>query len=155
MSADDDGDIVVGIEGGDLEETLNELAVIETPATGDKDKADDPLSSLLKHHPECTIHYKETVIPKLVLSASPPLKKDPNHRSHPFITQYEKTHVIGKRANMLSQGARPYVDIPPHITDVSDIAKLELEQRRLPFIICRTMPNGTHEMWRLSDLMIL
>lgn len=151
MSAEDD-DIQVGIEDGGLEETLDELAVIEGATAETKD---DPLAALLKHHPECTIHYRETVAPKLPLLASPPLNKDPNHRSPPFLTQYERTHIIGKRANMLSQGAMPYVDIPPHITDVTDIAKIELEQRRLPFIICRTMPNGAHEMWRLSDLLIL
>ena len=149
MSAEDED---VGVEMGDMEDVLDTLDVIgDVPEV----ESDDPLASLLKHHPECTIHYKETVVPKLILTASPPLTADPQHRSYPFLTQYEKTHIIGKRANMLSQGARPYIDIPPHVTNVSDIARLELEQRRLPFIICRTMPNGTHEMWRLADLLIL
>jgi DNA-directed RNA polymerase subunit K/omega len=146
MSGEDD-DIGMDAELDDMG-ALDVIAEVPTDVN-------DPLAALLKHHPECTIHYKETVVPKLILSASPPLNADPQHRSYPFLTQYEKTHVIGKRANMLSQGARPYVDVPPHITDVSDIARLELEQRRLPFIICRTMPNGTHEMWRLADLLIL
>lgn len=151
MSADDDD--AIGLEGGDFGDTLDVLEVIaEAPPASD---LNDPLAALMKHHPECKIHYKETVIPKLALSASPPFNSDSQHRSYPFLTQYEKTHVIGKRANMLSQGARPYVDVPSHITDVGDIARLELEQRRLPFIICRTMPDGTHEMWRLADLLIL
>jgi len=41
------------------------------------------------------------------------------------------------------------------VTECLDIAKLELEQRRLPFIIKRPMPDGKFEYWRLSDLMIL
>jgi DNA-directed RNA polymerase subunit K/omega len=120
----------------------------------DVQKAEDPLDSLRKHHPECTIHYSESILPKLQLTSFPP-STDANHRSPPFLSQYEKTHILGKRANMLSQGARPFVDVPPHMTDVLDIAKLELEKRCIPFILCRTMPDGTHEMWRVSDLMML
>jgi DNA-directed RNA polymerase subunit K/omega len=121
----------------------------------DVQKTEDPLDSLRKHHPECTIHYSETILPKLQLTSFPPQGADGNHRSPPFLSQYEKTHILGKRANMLSQGARPFVAVPPHMTDVLDIAKLELEKRCIPFIICRTMPNGTHEMWRVSDLVML
>ena len=118
-------------------------------------KVEDPLDSLRKHHPECTIHYSETILPKLQLTSFPSQATDANHRSQPFLSQYEKTHILGKRANMLSQGARPFVAVPSHMTDVLDIAKLELEKRCIPFILCRTMPDGTHEMWRVSDMMIL
>jgi DNA-directed RNA polymerase I, II, and III subunit RPABC2 len=59
------------------------------------------------------------------------------------------------RANQLSQGARPYISVPDYITDVLEIARLELAQRRLPYLIRRPMPDGTHEYWRLSDLLIL
>ena len=64
-------------------------------------------------------------------------------------------HIIGLRANQLSQSARPYIDVPEHVTNVWDIARMELDQRRLPFIIRRPMPDGTHEYWRLADLLIL
>ena len=49
----------------------------------------------------------------------------------------------------------PFIDVPKHITDVKDIAKLELEQKRLPFVIKRPLPNGQFEYWRLADLLIL
>ena len=101
----------------------------------DAPKAEDPLDSLRKHHPECTVHYSETILPKLQLTTFPPQGTDTNHRSPPFLSQYEKTHILGKRANMLSQGARPFVAVPPHMTDVLDIAKLELEKRCIPFIL--------------------
>jgi len=142
----------------DMGDVLDGFAVLEDDAAvaaADDATRDNPLASLLRHHPECVVDYAETIAPKIPLIASPPLNKDPNHRSVPFLTQYEKTHVLGKRANMLSQGARPYITVPEYITDVGDIAKLELAQRRLPFIIRRTMPNGEHEYWRLSDLLIL
>jgi hypothetical protein len=41
------------------------------------------------------------------------------------------------------------------VTDVKEIARLELEQKRLPFIIKRPLPNGTFEYWRLMDLLLL
>lgn len=117
----------------------------------------DPMESLLKHHPECILDYSEIVGPKLKLLASPPLDKDPNHRSVPFLTQYEKTKIIGLRANQLSQGARPYIDMKNYnyITDVCEISRIELQQRKLPFIVRRQMPDGNHEYWKLSDLLIL
>jgi DNA-directed RNA polymerase I, II, and III subunit RPABC2 len=140
--ADDDADFVAG----------GEEEVVDDIDTGVDTSGD---SNLLKHHPECVIDFAESVAPKILLLASPPLNKDPNHRSAPFLTQYEKTKIIGLRANMLSQHARPYIDVPEHVTDVAEIARMELAQRRLPFLIRRPMPDGTHEYWRLSDLMIL
>ena len=59
------------------------------------------------------------------------------------------------RTNQLAQGARPYIQVPEYITNVQEIARLELEQRRLPIIIRRFMPDGSYEKFRLSDLMII
>jgi len=132
-----------------------DIGVDEAVVEEDTKQRDDPLAALLKHHPECIIAYAENVASKISLTASPPLNKDPNHRSVPFLTQYERTKIIGMRANQLSQGARPYITVPEHVSDVGEIARLELTERRLPFIISRPMPDGSHEYWRLSDLLIL
>jgi DNA-directed RNA polymerase I, II, and III subunit RPABC2 len=78
-----------------------------------------------------------------------------NHRSQPWMTQYERTKILGFRANQLAQGAKPYVPVPKHVVTTADIARIELKERRLPFIISRIMPDGTFEFWRLSDLMIV
>lgn len=121
-------------------------------------KQQDPLASLYKHHPECVLDYQETVIQKLPLKTIPPDSvegPDPNHKSMPFLTQFEKTRILGFRTNQLAQGALPYISVPAHIRNVLDIAKMELEQRRLPFILKRPMPDGSFEYWRLCDLMIL
>ena len=82
-------------------------------------------------------------------------KSDSNHRTYPFLTNFEKTKIIGLRSNQLSKGSIPFIAVPKHITDVRDIARLELEQKRLPFIIKRPLPNETFEYWRLVDLLIL
>ena len=116
------------------------------------------LKFLMTHHPECRVDYQQDVLAKLPLAAYPPDSgKDPNHKTVPFLTLYEKTKLIGFRANQLAKGARPLIDKQqyPHVIDVLEIARLELEQRRLPFILKRPLPDGTYEYWRLNDLMIL
>jgi DNA-directed RNA polymerase subunit K/omega len=139
---------------GDEGDMLGDIDVIATEGQAEE-QSNDPLAALIRHHPECKVDYRETVAPKINLLASPPLDKDPNHKSPPFLTQYEKTKILGMRANQLSQGARPYIAVPEYVTSVWEIARLELQQRRLPFIIRRPMPDGSHEYWRLSDLLIL
>jgi DNA-directed RNA polymerase I, II, and III subunit RPABC2 len=115
------------------------------------------LKRLYQQHPECNLDYIEQVIPKIPLQFVPPggEKADSNHRTYPFLTNYERTKIIGLRANQLSKGSAPFISVPKHITDVKDIAKLELEQKRLPYIIKRPLPNGQFEYWRLADLLIL
>lgn len=114
------------------------------------------LKFLTTHHPECRLDYAEDVLLKMPLEQYPPNEAvDRKHRSVPFLTLYEKTKIIGFRANQLAQGARPLIEPPAHVTDVLEIARMELEQRRLPFILKRPMPDGTYEYWRLADLLIL
>lgn len=119
------------------------------------------LRKLYQQHPECLLEYIETVLPKVPLKVNLPTlvgddaKRDENHKTYPFLTQYEKTKIIGLRANQISQGSRPFISVPEHITDVREIARLELEQKRLPFIVKRPLPNGKYEYWRLADLMII
>ena len=80
---------------------------------------------------------------------------DPFHKTLPFLTKYEKTRILGIRTKQLNEGAKPYVDVNPTIIDGYIIAQLELEHKKLPFIIRRPMPNGSSELWRLQDLEII
>jgi DNA-directed RNA polymerase I, II, and III subunit RPABC2 len=143
---------------------LDDLEILQLEAekedTGSGTKQQDPLNILYKHHPEAVLDYKETVFQKLPLKSAPPFTEedlDKNHRSQPFLTQYEKTRILGFRTNQLAQGARPLLlnGVPEHVKTTLEIARLELEQRRLPFVVKRPMPDGSFEYWRLSDLLIL
>lgn len=69
------------------------------------------------------------------------------------MTIYEKAHIIGVRASQLSDDAPPFVDIE-NMTDCIQIANKELEERKLPFIIRRNLPDGTFEDWPIDDLLI-
>lgn len=127
------------IEGDDSEQT--DLQTTNVP--------DPSLAYLYSQHPETILEYVEEVTPKITPSANNIRK------SIPFLTTFERTKVLGFRTTQLSQGARPFITVPEHVSDIKEIARLELEARRLPFIIRRPMPNGTFEYWRISDLMII
>ena len=112
---------------------------------------------LLEQHPEIMPDYMETVLEKTVIQdAYPPTaKRDRKHATAPFLTLYEKTKVLSFRASQLAHGATPLVDVPDYLTDVYEIARLELEAKRLPYILKRPLPNGTYEYWSLGDLLLL
>ena len=153
-------DVVPQNDQGDLDDLEQLQAAFEAEDTGAGTKKQDPLNTLYKHHPEAVLDYKETVVQKLPLKSVPPFTEDDldaNHKSQPFLTQYEKTRILGFRTNQLAQGARPLLPngVPDHVKTTLEIARLELEQRRLPFIVKRPMPDGSFEYWRLSDLLIL
>ena len=140
-------------EGG--EDTFDEVAFDTT--TPELVGVKPELRKLYAQHPELIVDYMETVLQKVPLKTIQPtdMSPDGNHTTYPFLTLYEKTKIIGLRANQLSQGGRPFVAVPEHMTDVREIARLELEQKKLPFIVKRPLPNGTYEYWRLADLMQL
>ena len=123
----------------------------------EEEPSDKPeLKRLYQQHPECNLDYIDQIMPRVPLQIIPGGEKaDINHRTYPFLTNFEKTKIIGLRSNQLSKGSAPFISVPKHITDVRDIARLELEQKRLPFIVKRPLPNQTYEYWRITDLLIL
>ena len=150
-------------DDGDYEEDQfmeDDVEVDDADALEDAQKKDLG-NELMKFHPEARIDTIESVSMDIMLTNVPTTfanadgQADAKHRSVPFLTQYEKTKILGFRTNQLSNGARPYIAVPEHVTDLREIAKLELEARRLPIILKRPMPDGTFEKWRLSDLLIL
>jgi DNA-directed RNA polymerase subunit K/omega len=159
--ADDNGPL--GFD--DIAAVEDELVILEDgdvpvgtaePATAGN--AGDPLESLYKFHPETILDFTEKIMPMIALQQVPPTSEhlDKFHKSQPFLSVYERTKILGFRANQLAQGARSYLKpVPDHITSTLEIARLELNQRLLPFIIKRPIPDGTFEYWRLSDLMLI
>jgi DNA-directed RNA polymerase subunit K/omega len=153
--ADEEFDDAAGdFDGADIDEELAEQEEL-AEAQEQVAKESRALQFLNTHHPECRLDYREDVFQLLPLASYPPDNGgDKRHRSVPYVTIYEKAKIIGFRANELAQGARPFIIVPDHVSDVIDIARLELEARRLPFILKRPMPDGTFEYVRLSDLII-
>eukprot|EP01027_Heterolobosea_sp_BB2_P014566 GEZU01020905.1.p1 GENE.GEZU01020905.1~~GEZU01020905.1.p1 ORF type:complete len:143 (+),score=31.04 GEZU01020905.1:37-465(+) len=71
----------------------------------------------------------------------------------PVLTRYERARILGMRALMLSMNAPPLVELEG-LTDPYLIAKKELEERKIPFIIRRYLPDGSHEDWTIQELQI-
>ena len=80
---------------------------------------------------------------------------DKFHRTTPVMTRYEKTKILGQRARQINNGARPFIKLTnKDIIDGAIIAELELEKKKLPYIIRRPLPNGGSEYWHVRDLEI-
>jgi DNA-directed RNA polymerase I, II, and III subunit RPABC2 len=142
---DDDGPEEAEDTGATALATAEALGLTEAPVAKGH--------ALLENHPEIWPDYEEAVLEKLVIKdAYPPTTG--GHTTYPFLTMYEKTKVLSLRASQLARGAPPYIDVPEYLTDVYEIARAELEAKRLPFIVKRPLPDGKFEYWRLADLMV-
>ena len=111
---------------------------------------------ILNHHPEARTHnYDEVKALARITKDGRGVIVDPLHKTLPFLTKYEMTRVLGQRATQLDSGAKAFVKVPLNVIDGYHIAKLELEQKKMPFIIKRPFPNGGVEYWNVSDLEII
>jgi DNA-directed RNA polymerase subunit K/omega len=63
----------------------------------------------------------------------------------------ERAAIIGVRAQQLELGAKSFIDTPKDTDSVIVIAERELAQKKIPFIIKRTVSNK-YEYWKLEDL---
>ena len=107
-------------------------------------------------HPECFIqNYDEVSKLTNVVRDSFNIIIDPLHRTIPFLTKYEKARVLGQRAKQIEMGAKPFISVPENVIDGYVIAELELQQKRIPFIIRRPIPGGAFEYWNIRDLEVI
>jgi DNA-directed RNA polymerase subunit K/omega len=77
---------------------------------------------------------------------------DPSkNKMTPYLTTFEKCSIIGIRSQMIADGSPVLIDIPEGIENCETIARMELQQKKIPLIVCR---EG-REYWRVSDLIDL
>ena len=74
------------------------------------------------------------------------------HQTLPFLTKYERAKVLGIRAKQLDTGSKPFINITEQMINSYTIASEELQQKKIPFIIRRPLPNGASEYWKIEDL---
>eukprot|EP00527_Entomoneis_sp_CCMP2396_P001258 CAMPEP_0198152150 /NCGR_PEP_ID=MMETSP1443-20131203/58673_1 /TAXON_ID=186043 /ORGANISM="Entomoneis sp., Strain CCMP2396" /LENGTH=161 /DNA_ID=CAMNT_0043818075 /DNA_START=68 /DNA_END=553 /DNA_ORIENTATION=+ len=70
-----------------------------------------------------------------------------------YLTKYERARVLGTRALQISMNAPVMVDLDGE-TDPLRIAEKELRERKIPIIIRRYLPDGSHEDWKIDELII-
>lgn len=68
------------------------------------------------------------------------------------LTKYEKTAIISARAEQIARGAKIYITVPKDIIDPIEIAKMELDERKTPFIIRRMRGKKKYEEFKVSEL---
>ena len=108
---------------------------------------------ILNFHPETRVHnYEEIKQLAKVTRNKNGIIVDELHKTIPMLTKYEKTRILGQRTKQIESGGATLVQVPPNVIDSYLIAKLELEQNKIPFIIRRPLPNGGMEYWYVSDL---
>jgi DNA-directed RNA polymerase I, II, and III subunit RPABC2 len=141
------GDIIETVEGSDEDSDSDDENYLQK---FNKSMRDD---LILNFHPESKSHNYEEIkqLAKVTRNKSG-IVVDELHKTIPLLTKYEKTRILGQRAKQIETGAMPLVQVPPNIIDSYLIAKLELAQNKIPFIIRRPLPNGGMEYWYVSDL---
>jgi DNA-directed RNA polymerase I, II, and III subunit RPABC2 len=108
------------------------------------------------YHPESRMHnYDEVRTLSSVVRGTDGAIIDDLHRTIPFLTKFEKARILGLRAKQLDEGAQPFVKVPPNAVTGYTIAVMELEQKKIPFIIRRPIPGGGSEYWKVSDLELI
>jgi DNA-directed RNA polymerase subunit K/omega len=80
------------------------------------------------------------------------LKK--KNKSKPVMSKYERTKIIGTRAQQIASGCQPLIEVPKYITNTLEIAELELNNRKTPFIVKRKVGSNI-EYWKIEDLTYL
>jgi DNA-directed RNA polymerase I, II, and III subunit RPABC2 len=109
-----------------------------------------------EYHPELQTHnYTEVEILARVVRDGDGNIIDPLHQTLPFITRYEKAKILGERAKQINAGAPIFVDVEPSVIDGYLIALKEFEEKKIPFIIKRPLPNGGCEYWKFKDLELI
>ena len=72
-----------------------------------------------------------------------------NLKSINFLTKYEKINLLSIRAKQISNGSKIFVKYNILETPL-EIAKRELEQKKIPFKIKRMYPNGYFEYFKIN-----
>ena len=119
----------------------------------DNDLKDNYLANF---HPESkSINYNEIAALCRVVRDEDGIIVDALHKTIPWLDKFEKTRILGQRAVQLDKGAIPFVKVPTNIIDGYLIAQMELDQKKIPYILRRPLPGGGSEYWRIQDLELI
>ena len=170
VAMDDDDNDVVNDENifttNQTNQNLNTIIQNDIEEDDDDDDDDDDDETYLQkidnnltqqtitdYHPELKTHnYDEILNMSIITRDETGTIIDPLHLTIPIITKYEKTKILGERAKQINSGASPMIDVDKSIIDGYIIALKEYEEKKIPFIIKRPLPNGGCEYWKLEDL---
>jgi DNA-directed RNA polymerase subunit K/omega len=74
----------------------------------------------------------------------------------PYFSKYEYAVLLAARQQQIAEGSKPLVSLDGLRTSdpqfLDQVVKREIEQRKLPYVFQRLMPNGTAEFWSAQEL---
>ncbi|EAT91747.1 hypothetical protein HBI56_011240 [Parastagonospora nodorum] len=75
-----------------------------------------------------------------------------NRTTTPYMTKYERARVLGTRALQISGNAPVLIDVEG-MTDPLQIAAKELQEKKIPLVVRRYLPDGFYEDWTCEELL--
>jgi len=75
-------------------------------------------------------------------------------KTHPVMSIYEFTKLIGVRSQQLAAGMPSTVIVPNGHISTKEIAIRELKENKLPLMVRRYLPNGQYEDWPSEELLL-
>eukprot|EP00747_Dinoflagellata_sp_TGD_P166404 gnl/TRDRNA2_/TRDRNA2_189136_c0_seq1.p1 gnl/TRDRNA2_/TRDRNA2_189136_c0~~gnl/TRDRNA2_/TRDRNA2_189136_c0_seq1.p1 ORF type:complete len:140 (+),score=31.83 gnl/TRDRNA2_/TRDRNA2_189136_c0_seq1:54-422(+) len=88
------------------------------------------------------------------VDADKPRKAEGPRKTSPYMTKYERARILGSRALQISMNAPIMVELNGE-TDPLLIAEKELNDRVVPMVVRRYLPDGTYEDWTVRELLDL
>ena len=76
-------------------------------------------------------------------------------KTSPFLTRYERAKVLSIRAQQLSVGKQPQIEVDSSNINHLEIALQELIEKKIRNNIFRKLPDNTVEIWAAKDLINL
>jgi DNA-directed RNA polymerase subunit K/omega len=110
------------------------------------------LTYINRYHSECLVSNSDEVEALSKIIKINNVIIDPNHKTNPILSKYEKTKILGQRTKQLNSGCLPYISVPSNIIDNYLIAQMELKEKKIPVILRRPISSSHSEYWKLEDL---
>lgn len=110
------------------------------------------LTYINRYHSECLVSNSDEVEALCKIIKINNVIIDPNHKTNPILSKYEKTKILGQRTKQLNSGCLPYISVPSNIIDNYLIAQMELKEKKIPVILRRPISSSHSEYWKLEDL---
>ena len=95
------------------------------------------LTYINRYHSECLVSNSDEVEALSKIIKINNVIVDPNHKTNPILSKYEKTKILGQRTKQLNSGCSPYISVPSNIIDNYLIAPVS---------------SSHSEYWKLEDL---
>lgn len=80
------------------------------------------------------------------------IKTGDQRRTKPYITKYERVRILGERTQQLAQGAKPMIKNGNRM-NAEEIAREEYNQKVIPLIIERELPDKSIEHWKITEFL--